>query len=139
MTITLLLMFIWFKRVYKINNLKNESNTTDCFLHEWFFYRPFKLLFTPFTFCRVLYRIKTGCHNIFISLLNILVEGIKKVGLIGVFGGMAEGQSSFTSCRTLAQIVSLKTLKMEIFHVHNETYSKMWIHIKIGRDTLSNL
>lgn len=113
MTITPLLMFIWFKRVYKTNNLKNESNRAECFLHEWFFYRPFKLLITPFTFCRVLYRIKTGCHNIFISLLNILVEGIKKMGLIGVFGGMAEGQSSFTSCRTLAHIVLLKNIENE--------------------------
>lgn len=38
------------------------------------------------------FRIKTGCHKIFTSLLNILEEGIKKMGLIGVFGGMAEGQ-----------------------------------------------
>lgn len=27
----------------------------------------------------------------------------------------------------------------EIFCVHKETYSKMWMHKEIGRDTLSNL
>lgn len=81
MIVTPLLMFIWFKRVYQIIELKNGSDGADYFLHDLplFIFCSNREInkkywwFNEDELIRVLFRIKKGCHNIFISLLNILV------------------------------------------------------------------